>query len=203
MKHSIISFTDYIRECHEDLAKRAWIEEYENKNNVDKDTPLEEHPFYKDYLSKFDPLYPIAIETVDEPTVYVSHDDDPICRGMSLMFRLIFGSLSSKYKLCLSDAWLAEPGPVIRTKLTIMIDGKDKPDFVTTFDELTVSMVQELFKLYMKDQINKYMMDDPEEIKKMHIQQKEKLKEYRELSCWPIYDITEAYKTVLNLYCEN
>ncbi|MBQ6203976.1 MAG: hypothetical protein IJK46_07775 [Prevotella sp.] len=203
MKNSVISFPDFIRECHEDPAKKAWIEEYERKNGVDVDTRLEEHPFYKDYLSKFNPLYPMTIETVDKPIVHVSHDDVPVCRGLSLMFRLIFGSLSSKYKLCLSDAWLANPEPVIRTKLTIMIDGKDKPDFVTTFDELTVSMVQELFKLYMKEQIDNYLEDDPEEISKLHIQQKERLKEYRELSCWPIFDVTEAYKTVLNLYCES
>ena len=203
MKNSVISFPDYIRECHGDPAKKAWIEEYEKKNGVDANTRLEEHPFYKDYLSKFNPLFPMTIETEDAAIVHVSHDDDPICRGLGLMFRLIFGSLSSSFKLHLSEAWLAEPEPIIRTKLIIMIDRKDKADFVKSFDELTVSMIQELFRLYMKEQIDNYMMDDPEEIKKMHIQQKEKLKEYRELSCWPIFDVTEAYKTVLNLYCES
>jgi hypothetical protein len=203
MKKSVISFPDYIRGCHEDPARKAWIEEYEKKNGVDQGTRLEEHPFYKDYLSKFNPLYPMTIETIGDVVVHVSHDDDPICRGVNLMFRLVFGSLSSNYRLHLSDAWLAKPEPVIRTNLTIMIGEKDQPDFVKSFDELTVSMVQELFRLYMKEQIDNYLMDDPEEIRKMHIQQEERLKEYRKLSCWPIFDVTRAYENVLNLYCES
>ena len=203
MKNRVISFTDYIRECHEDPAKKAWIEEYENKNGVDLDTRLEEHPFYKDYLSKFNPLYPMTIETIDDAVVHVSHDDEPICRGLNLMFRLIFGSLSSRFMLCLSDAWLAEPEPVIRTKLTIMIGKKERPDSVKSFDKLSVPMVQDLFRFYMKEQIDNCLKNDPEEIRKMHIQQEERLKEYRVLSCWPIFDVTQAYKSVLNLYCES
>lgn len=203
MKLNVISFPDYFRECHEDPDRRVWIEAYEEKYGISQDTPLEEHPFYKEYLSKFNPHYAMTIETADFPVIHVSHYDDPTCRGLNLLFRLIFGSLSMKYSLSLSDEWKEKPGPVIQTKLQIVVEKEDREPLVIPFEKLSVQSIKKLFEVCMKEMIDYYLIDVPTEIQKLHDQQREKLKWYWEVSCWPLFDVTEAYKAVLKLYLES
>ncbi len=203
MKLNVISFTDYIRECHEDPERRAWIEAYEEKYGISQDTPLEEHPFYKEYLSKFNPHYAMTIETSDFPVIHVSHYDDPKCRGLNLLFRLIFGSFFLKYSLFLSDEWREKPGPVIQTKLQIIVEEEGREPAAIPFEKLSVPSIKELFEICMREIINYYMINVPTEIQMLHYKQQERLKMYWDISCWPLFDVAEAYKTVLNLYLES
>lgn len=203
MKLNVISFPDYIRECHEDPDRRAWIEAYEEKYGISQDTPLEEHPFYKEYLSKFNPHYAMTIETADFPVIHVSHYDDPTCRGLNLLFRLIFGSLFLNYSLSLSDEWREKPGPVIQTKLQIIVEEEGREPAAIPFEKLSVPSIKELFEICMREIINYYMIDVPTEIQMLHYQQRETLKRYWDVSCWSLFDVTEAYKNVLKLYLES
>ena len=194
------TFSDIMQEFHEDPDRRAWIEKYEQKYGIDRNTPLQEHPFYKDYLCKFDHLFAMTIETINGPYTHVPNDYDPSCRGMNLLFRLIFGSLASDYNLSLSDSWREDPKYVIQTCLTIIIKREGGSDAIQNFEKLEVSKIRSIFKTYLKEQIEYYLIDNPEDLRDLHTQQAERLRKYEERSNFVIFDVIESYKTLLELY---
>ena len=197
------SFSELIQEFHEDPDRKAWIERYENKYGIDRYTPLQDHPFYKEYLCKFDPLFAMTRETINGAYAHVPHHHDPSCRGMNLLFRLIFGSLATDYNLSLCDNWREDPKYAIQASLTIIVEQEGEPDIIQGLEKMEVSKIRNLFRSYLKEQIEYYLIDDPESLLDLHIRQAERLRIYEERSNFVIFDLIESYKTLLELYLKS
>lgn len=149
------SFAKFLKKLKEE--KKDTVMKYMEKFNITPDTPIEEHPFYKNYLSKFKFDWTLAFdEDIDD--IFGTDDWD-------LLQKLIFASMSSKYRLSLDEKWKANPvgKPVVHLNITVQ---HNEAKITKDIEELWAVQIFNLFKIYIDEQINLFMLslDDDEKI---------------------------------------
>ena len=150
--HSTFDFNIFIGELRSNKEQRIVVEEYE-KQNGQMPFSFEETECYKNYLSKFELLYKEANIRLPEDL-----EDD---FDWPLLFCLIAGSFSSTYEI-------KRPNKIIidneeKNELLISISSGDTK-ITRTLDELWSFQVQQLFEIYILEQLQlSVLIHDPEE----------------------------------------
>lgn len=144
------------------------IKEYIAQYGLEWDTPIEEHPFYKDYLSKFKIDWNLA--TPDG--VWMTK------RDKDLLVRLVLGSFSSSYSLSFTEGWKANPTGMAEVDLRISVrsDGK----YISkTVSDLWGGQIRRLFSIYIDEQIHLLMAaEDEDEIEEYREERQKRLQGY-------------------------
>lgn len=161
-KDHLISFESFVNGIS-DMEKLKTVKKYVEKFNLTLDTPIEQLPFYKDYLSKFQFDWQLKVDE-DFLDGLVTPDD------IDFLQKLIFASFSSKYKLTLNEEWKKNPigKPVVNLGVGVT---SGENSLTRTIDELWPFQVLRLFDIYMDEQINIHLFavdeDDDDEFKTM------------------------------------
>ena len=167
-KKKLFYFNEFIEDYASTQEKEDDIKTYMVKYNINRNTPIEEHPFYEDYLSKFKIDWVLAVPE------NVQMDE----REKNLLIRLVLGSFSSSYTLSLSDDWKRNPTETVQVELRISVAVEDK--YVSkSVSELWSFQIQRLFYIYINEQISLLMaVDDEEEMEEYKNEQQTKLQKY-------------------------
>jgi len=146
------------------------IKEYIAQYGLEWDTPIEEHPFYKDYLSKFKIDWNLA--TPDG--VWMTK------REKDLLVRLVLGSFSSSYSLSFTEGWKANPTGMAEVDLRISVESKGQYSHNNVSD-LFGFQISRLFSIYIDEQIHLLMAaEDEDEIEEYREEQEKRLRSYAE-----------------------
>lgn len=119
------------------------------ETTVDRDLPVEEHPYYKDYLSKFNHdrewelIYPKGWEKC--------------FFDWNLLTLLIFGSFlkNVSYKLELDRAWTLNPQGKPRVHLIFQIRDDEAPN-IKPLDEYRFTQAVQQIRIFTEEQIGNY-----------------------------------------------
>lgn len=130
---------------------------------MDEDSVIEDMPFYKDYLSKFDverPFDGYNLAALEEEKL--SKDD------LFLLFRLIISSFSSSYEILYDKE---------SNSIDFAISVKAGEQTITkTISELWAFQIIRMFEIYVNEQINLSIEDyDPDEMEEFEDQRKLRL----------------------------
>lgn len=144
------------------------INEYIAQYGLEWDTPIEEHPFYKDYLSKFKINWKLA--TPDG--VWMTK------REKDLLVKLVIGSFSSSYSLALTERWKADPTEKAEVDLRISVESKGQY-ISNTISDLFGFQISRLFSIYIDEQIHLLMAaEDEDEIEEYREERQKRLQGY-------------------------
>ena len=148
----LFDYRDFADELCEDPEKKEIITTYEKNNHINRDSPIEEHPFYKDYLSKFD--FNCCLTNSMEVKLTPGE--------ANLLARLIFGSLSSSYSLILDKDWKNNPTDTVAVDIRIGVESKDN-NISRQLNELWSFQVMLLFEIYVEEKIQYNNLLDKED----------------------------------------
>lgn len=152
--NTCILFRKYVMNYCDNPEKMERIKQYETKYGIQQDTPIEAHPFYKDYLSKFD----IDWEFATPDGMELSSQE------WDLLARLVFGSFSSNYTLSLDEGWKKDPTGKVKVNLGIAVTCEGNK-VTRTIDELWSFQISRLFSIYLNEQIEFIRLIDNEDEK--------------------------------------
>lgn len=122
------------------------------ERTIDRDVPVEEHPYYRDYLSAFNHDFDLVLPKGWEKCLF----------SWDLLVRLIVGRLTEDvdYKLELDQAWALNPQG--RPRVHLIRQGKDEqtPDSkpFKSLDEYSFTHALEQIKILTEEQIFRYEM---------------------------------------------
>ena len=146
--------------------------QYIARYGLDWDTPIEEHPFYKDYLSKF---------KIDW-TLSVSSDVLMTEKEKDLLTRLVVGSFSSSYSLSLTERWKAHQTEKSEIDLRISVDVdpiREDQKNSESVSKLGDDQIWRLFSIYINEQISLMLdLDDDDDIEDYQEEQQKRLRTY-------------------------
>ena len=131
--------------------------------DIDENSTVEDMPFYKNYLSKFD------IERVFDGFNFAVVEEELLSDDdLFLLFRLIFASLSSSYEILYDKQ---------SNSINISITVRSGEQFITKkLTELWSFQIMRLFEIYVNEQIEYNIIDsDSDEIEDLEEQRKLKL----------------------------
>ncbi len=158
-------------ENEEDEEKRKAFEDYFIFTGLSKDTPLEKHPFFMEYLNRFDLPFEVAIP----PDLEEDHDFSPY--DWEILAKLIIASFSSKYTLNLDENWKKNPTEKIKVQLRIYVDYSDK-NIDKTLDELWSFQIVRLFEIYLDEQINLSLLNDGDDKDELQSERKTRIERF-------------------------
>lgn len=118
MKRNLFDYSYFLEEMkiHPNKPRdKETVMKYEKLFGSQKGLTLQDQPFYKEYLSLFKIPFKVSIPE----NSLEDYDWD-------LLFRLIFGSLSSKYALDLKEEWKKNPKPDPMVQLSIIAKSGDR-----------------------------------------------------------------------------
>lgn len=114
--------------------------------SFDENSVIEDMPFYKDYLSRFN------VEQAFDSLNLTAEEEDMLSRDdLYLLFRLIFASLSSTY-----DIIYDKPSHSVDLSITVE---SDEASITKIIAELQYSQIIRLFKIYLNELIE-YCIED-------------------------------------------
>ena len=118
-----------------------------------------------------------------------------------LLFRLIFGSISSSYSLDLKREWKKNPQLDPLVQLSITVKSEDK-DITRVFDKLWSFQILRLFEIYVLEQLDLAILEKEEEekdkIEAVEREKVEKLRIYREKKLL-VHREVRAYQALMQL----
>lgn len=195
MKRNLFDYSDFIEEMkrHPNKPKdKQTVLKYEELFGSQKGLTLQDQPFYKEYLSLF--KIPFKVSVPED----ILDDYD-----WNLLFRLIFGSLSSKYFLDLKKEWKKDPEVEPMVKLSIIAKSKDK-EITQVFDKLWSFQILRLFEIYVLEQLDLAILEKENEDKKEGVEYEkvEKLKIYSKKKL-QVYREVKSYQTLMLLITTN
>ena len=119
------------------------------ERTINRDVPVEEHPYYKDYLSAFN----LDLDLV------LPKDWEKCPFSWDLLVRLFVGSFTEKisYKLELDRAWAFNPQGKPRVHLVLRVKGEQPPN-PKPLDEYSFVQALEQIKVFSEEQIFRYEM---------------------------------------------
>lgn len=119
------------------------------ENTINRDVPVEEHPYYRDYLSAFNHDLDLVLPKGCEKCLF----------SWDLLVRLIVGSFMEDivYKLEIDQAWALNPQGRPRVHLVLQIKGEQAPD-PKPLDEYSFVQALEQIKVFSEEQIFCYEM---------------------------------------------
>jgi hypothetical protein len=187
MKRNLFDYSYFIEEMkiHPNKPRdKETVLKYEELFGSQKGLTLQDQPFYKEYLSLF--RIPFKVSVPEN----ISDDFD-----WDLLFRLIFGSISSSYSLDLKREWKKNPQLDPLVQLSITVKSEDK-DITRVFDKLWSFQILRLFEIYVLEQLDLAILEKEEEekdkieaverekVEKLRIYRKKKLLVHREVRAY-------------------
>lgn len=187
MKRNLFDYSYFIEEMkiHPNKPRdKETVLKYEELFGSQKGLTLQDQPFYKKYLSLF--RIPFKVSVPEN----ISDDFD-----WDLLFRLIFGSISSSYSLDLKREWKKNPQLDPLVQLSITVKSEDK-DITRVFDKLWSFQILRLFEIYVLEQLDLAILEKEEEekdkieaverekVEKLRIYRKKKLLVHREVRAY-------------------
>lgn len=187
MKRNLFDYSYFIEEMkiHPNKPRdKETVLKYEELFGSQKGLTLQDQPFYKEYLSLF--RIPFKVSVPEN----ISDDFD-----WDLLFRLIFGSISSSYSLDLKREWKKNPQLDPLVQLSITVKSEDK-DITRGFDKLWSFQILRLFEIYVLEQLDLAILEKEEEekdkieaverekVEKLRIYRKKKLLVHREVRAY-------------------
>ena len=171
MKRNLFDYSYFIEEMkiHPNKPRdKETVLKYEELFGSQKGLTLQDQPFYKEYLSLF--RIPFKVSVPEN----ISDDFD-----WDLLFRLIFGSISSSYSLDLKREWKKNPQLDPLVQLSITVKSEDK-DITRVFDKLWSFQILRLFEIYVLEQLDLAILEKEEEEKdKIEAVEREKVEKLR------------------------
>lgn len=191
MKRNLFDYYGFFEEMKIHPTKSSdkdTVLKYEELFGSQKGLTLYDQPFYKEYLSLFKIPYKIPIPED------ISDDYD-----WDLLFRLVFGSLSSKYSLDITDEWKENPEVVPTVQLSITVSSGDQ-EITKKLDELWGFQILRLFEIYVLEQLDLAILKKEDEDNEEGIEDErvEKLKLYRKKKLM-IFKEVKIYLRLLQL----
>lgn len=187
MKRNLFDYSYFLEEMkiHPNKPRdKETVMKYEKLFGSQKGLTLQDQPFYKEYLSLF--RIPFKVSVPEN----ISDDFD-----WDLLFRLIFGSISSSYSLDLKREWKKNPQLDPLVQLSITVKSEDK-DITRVFDKLWSFQILRLFEIYVLEQLDLAILEKEEEekdkieaverekVEKLRIYRKKKLLVHREVRAY-------------------
>ena len=171
MKRNLFDYSYFLEEMkiHPNKPRdKETVMKYEKLFGSQKGLTLQDQPFYKEYLSLFKIPFKVSIPE----NSLEDYDWD-------LLFRLIFGSLSSKYALDLKEEWKKNPKPDPMVQLSIIAKSGDR-EITQIFDKLWDFQILRLFEIYVLEQLDLAILEKEDEKKRKGVEyaKVEKLKIY-------------------------
>ena len=193
MKRNLFDYSYFIEEMkiHPNKPRdKETVLKYEELFGSQKGLTLQDQPFYKEYLSLF--RIPFKVSVPEN----ISDDFD-----WDLLFRLIFGSISSSYSLDLKREWKKNPQLDPLVQLSITVKSEDK-DITRVFDKLWSFQILRLFEIYVLEQLDLAILEKEEEekdkIEAVERKKVEKLRIYREKKLL-VHREVRAYQALMQL----
>jgi len=193
MKRNLFDYSYFIEEMkiHPNKPRdKETVLKYEELFGSQKGLTLQDQPFYKEYLSLF--RIPFKVSVPEN----ISDDFD-----WDLLFRLIFGSISSSYSLDLKREWKKNPQLDPLVQLSITVKSEDK-DITRVFDKLWSFQILRLFEIYVLEQLDLAILEKEEEkkdkIEAVEREKVEKLRIYREKKLL-VHREVRAYQALMQL----
>ena len=193
MKRNLFDYSYFIEEMkiHPNKPRdKETVLKYEELFGSQKGLTLQDQPFYKEYLSLF--RIPFKVSVPEN----ISDDFD-----WDLLFRLIFGSISSSYSLDLKREWKKNPqlDPLVQVSITVKSEDKD---ITRVFDKLWSFQILRLFEIYVLEQLDLAILEKEEEekdkIEAVEREKVEKLRIYREKKLL-VHREVRAYQALMQL----
>ena len=171
MKRNLFDYSYFIEEMKIHPNKpsdKETVLKYEELFGSQKDLMLQDQPFYREYLS----LFKIPFKVSVPENIIDDYDWD-------LLFRLIFGSLSSKYFFDIKKEWKENPEITPMVQLSIIAKSKDE-EITQVFDELWSVQIFRLFEIYALEQLDLAILEkeDKDKAEKIESQKVETLEIY-------------------------
>ena len=151
-KYKLFDFQGIIAELKENHSGEEIWEKF--IEGVDENSVIEDMPFYKDYLSKFD------VERSFDGYNLAALEEELLSKDeLFLLFRLVFSSFSSSYEILYDKQ---------SNSIDLAISVKSGEQSITkTISELWSFQIIRLFEIYVNEQINlsieDYDLDEMEE----------------------------------------
>ena len=168
----VYTYSEYVAQAKLTPKRLAAIQRYEKRFGINKDFYFEEHPIYKDYLSKFSFDWELTIP--EDASFFDAPDWD-------LLIKLVVGSFSTSYSFSLDDGWKRHPSKKIKVRLAITVSGQGKK--ITKYiDDLWSFQIMSLYRSYMSEQIDVILetkddeLDEYRQLKETRIKKFEKIK---------------------------
>ena len=154
MKKRLVTYDNISKKLHNNPEKEERVKKYEEKYEIGKGSIIEDHPFYKDYLSRFnlDPRF----ELITPDGVVMSPQE------WDLLARLVYGSFSSSYSFILDEEWKRNPTDKIRVHLSISVESGGAYTS-KKLDELFTLQIERLFEIYVNEQIDLVVIYDDDD----------------------------------------
>ena len=135
--------------------------------SADENSVIEDMPFYKDYLSQFDVVQAFdGFNLTAEKESLLSRDD------LYLMFKLVFASFSSTYKIIYD-----KPSNAVDLSITVESDEKS---ITRNIADLNSSQIKRLFEIYVNELFDFSTEDfDSDEIESIEAHRKERLTAFK------------------------
>lgn len=146
-----------------DPDKGEKIQRYKDMYNLTSESPYEEHPFFKEYLSQFQADWQLVI-----PDMATFHPLD-----LKLLECLIYGSLSSNYTIELDEEWKKNPVGKPCVRINIMAESNDETG-EWELDRLPSYKLYEIMEIYLHEQLDLWLEtafeDDEDELAEERVQ---------------------------------
>lgn len=191
MKRNLFDYYGFFEEMKKHPTKpsdKETVLKYEELFGSQKGLTLYDQPFYREYLSLFKIPYKILVPED------ISDDYD-----WDLLFRLVFGSLSSKYSLDITDEWKVNPEVVPTLRLSITVSSAER-EITKQLDELWGFQILRLFEIYVLEQLDLAILKKEDEDNEEGIEDErvEKLKLYSKKKLM-IFKEVKTYLTLMQL----
>lgn len=150
------------------MEKHAGEEKFDRLiEGTDENSVIEDMSFYKDYLSQFDVVQAFdGFNLTAEEESLLSRDD------LYMMFRLVFASFSSTYKIIYD-----KPSNAVDLSITVESDEKS---ITRNIADLNSSQIKRLFEIYVNELFDFNTEDfDPDEIESIGAHRKERLTAFK------------------------
>ena len=147
MKKKYFNYGKFVDRVCIDPEKKNTIEAYHKKFHILRSGSIEEHPFYKENLSKFN----CDIDFIVSPNVNMSKEE------LDFLVRLIFGSLSSSYILILDETWKRNPIGVPKAHIGIIANSKEGNQSEMLCN-LSQKQIKRLLDIYVNEQIELFLL---------------------------------------------
>lgn len=154
MKKRLFNYDRFAQKNNKDKKEDNCIKEYEQMYCIGRGSIIEQHPFYREYLSKFDTCFELV--TPDDVEME-PHEWD-------LLIRLVMGSFSSSYYLELDEEWKLIPSDKIKVHLRICTKSEGEP-ITKLVEELFTFQIERLFEIYVQEQIKLQILKNKQDVK--------------------------------------
>ena len=155
--HYLFSYESFFNDMKNGDASIKYCEtasKYEDLFGCQDGLTINDQSFYKDYLSQF--------RDEDAPFQFMFPEELDGDFDWSLLYKFIFGSLSSEYSLVLDEDWKDNPEgiPLVHIVITVHSGGKE---VTKTLDELWSFQILRLYEIYANEQMDLAILREEEE----------------------------------------